>query len=116
MNKVLLAVVLLFAVLSTASAAPRPKVINGCVIAPGTQCPGVNLDGADLRGDDLSGSNLSYASAVGTKFDRADLRNANLYGMAGQTAESLHYVKALLCNTLAPDGGTWSYVSDCNHH
>jgi uncharacterized protein YjbI with pentapeptide repeats len=60
-------------------------VINGCVIAPNTQCAGGDLSGArlfsaSLAGADLSGANLSNAAFVFVDLTGADLAGANLTG------------------------------------
>jgi len=51
----------------------QPLVINGCTLAPHSQCPGANLKGANLRNQDLSKMNLA-----GADLREADLRHANL--------------------------------------
>lgn len=61
------------------------RVINGCVIKPGTRCAGGNLSGAmlfksRLAGADLSGADLSNATLSFTDLSGADLTGANLSG------------------------------------
>ena len=51
------------------------QVINGCQIAPHSQCRNVNLTGATLREAELMRANLQGANLI-----HADLRGANLQG------------------------------------
>ena len=84
-------VVALMIALSVAGAAllqPKPQVVGGCKIEPGTDCPGADLSGANLKGVDLDGArfqgarlvgaNLSGANLNGTKLDLATLAGADL--------------------------------------
>ena len=46
-----------------ASSLAAETVINGCRIAPRTQCPGANLRHADLKAANLAGANLALLTA-----------------------------------------------------
>lgn len=75
----------------------EPRVINGCVIEPNTDCTqvgeglkykdltnanlqGANLSGLTLHGASLRGANLSQANLQGTEFDMAALVETDLSG------------------------------------
>lgn len=89
------AIVLSFLPWMTMAVAATPLEINGCVIAPATDCTHVttglkykDLNGVDLRGAILSGisfhgsslrgANLQGANLQAAEFDMADLSAANL--------------------------------------
>lgn len=54
------------------------KVINGCVIEPGTRCTDANLAGANLVDDDLSRANLRGSTLSGSVFDGTNFTAALL--------------------------------------
>ncbi|NCJ08388.1 hypothetical protein GS597_18120 [Synechococcales cyanobacterium C] len=75
----------------------EPRVINGCVIEPETDCThvgaglkykdlslvdlrGANLSGLTLHGASLRGANLSGANLSGAEFDMTVLTDADLSG------------------------------------
>lgn len=86
----------------TASAAPTTEspsptssdwVVNGCTIAPQTNCKGANLMGEDLRDaqlerSDLNGTNLSQALLHRANLRYASLHKSNL-SAANLTAASM---------------------------
>jgi uncharacterized protein YjbI with pentapeptide repeats len=55
--------------------ADAQQVVNGCQIAPRSQCRNVNLTGASLQEANLIRANLQGANLI-----QADLRGANLQG------------------------------------
>jgi len=55
-----------------------PRVINGCVIEPGTVCKNAPLAGVSLVGEDLSGADFSGAVLQGADLSFVDLSGAEL--------------------------------------
>lgn len=55
------------------------KIINGCLIAPGTSCPGKDFTEKDLSFSDLSNANLEEANFTKANLWSTKLNNANLY-------------------------------------
>jgi uncharacterized protein YjbI with pentapeptide repeats len=70
----LAAALLALGVVGALPAAAQP-VVNGCQIAPRSQCGNADLTGTVLEAAELANANLHNASLV-----RADLRGANLQG------------------------------------
>lgn len=60
--------------------ASQNTTINGCEIAPNTQCEGVDLTNAYLFNADLSGANFKNADLSNANLQGANLAGANLEG------------------------------------
>lgn len=54
------------------------RVLNGCILQPGTDCPWADFDGTYLPGLELAGANLQQAFVQGSEFNGGNLTEANL--------------------------------------
>ena len=115
-----------------------PRVVNGCVIEPGTQCRnavlagvslvGQDMSGADLRGAILQGSDLSFIELGGADLSSANLGSVNLTGanLSGGKLFNANLVGARLggaqienvdwTDAVCPDGAVANTSTGCVGH
>ena len=101
---------------SQAPAVQEGSVVNGCKIAPNSNCQGAKLTGTDLHSANLSGANLQGADISGANLNGANLTNANLSGakvwytnlegadLTGAKTTGAEFANANLINATCPDG------------
>ena len=73
----------------------QAKVINGCVLEPGTKCPGVDLRGADLSHLDLRANRREGYNVTAARWESAGGAIADINCAVGSTP----------CLTAAEDEG-----------
>ena len=85
------------------------------LIYSGRDLRGAFLKGMDLSDSDLSGANLGDTNLVSASLENADLTGANLdhadlsiASLTNARVSSSQLAVAFLCNTLLPDGATYS--------
>lgn len=113
---------------SFAGSAPevtQNSTINGCVIAPNTDCSGAKLVAVDLHGADLSGANftgadLSYANLNGANLTNANFTNARVQftnlqsaNLEGADVRNASFANANMIHAVCPDG-VMARNSRCN--